>query len=179
MKAIVLLTDGFEEVEAITPIDYLQRAGIEVCTIALNQDRRAVGSHNVTVTADKYIAELDGDWDAVLVPGGPGADSFAKSDAVCALLQKTAMEGKLVAAICASPALVLAPLGLLQGKQFTCFPGMEGMVKDASWQEKDVVIDGNIITSRAAGTAASWALAVIIYLKGTKAASQVAEKTLL
>jgi 4-methyl-5(b-hydroxyethyl)-thiazole monophosphate biosynthesis len=179
MKAIVLLTDGFEEVEAITPIDYLQRAGIEVCTVALNSDRRATGSHSVTVTADKYIADLEEDWDAVLVPGGPGADSLAKSDTVCALLRKTAMEGKLVAAICASPAVVLAPLRLLEGKQFTCFPGMERMVKNAFWQEKDVVADGNIITSRAAGTAASWALAVIVYLKGTSAASQVAEKTLL
>ncbi|MDR0784343.1 MAG: DJ-1/PfpI family protein [Treponema sp.] len=178
MKAIVLLTDGFEEVEAVTPIDYLQRAGVEVCTAALNHDRRATGSHNVTVTADKNVAELEGDWDAVLVPGGPGAGDLVKSDAVCALLRKTVVEEKLVAAICASPAVVLAPLGLLKGKRFTCFPGMEGMVKDAFWQEQDVVVDGDIITSRAAGTAAAWALAVIAYLKGTSTANQVAENIL-
>ncbi|MDR0410883.1 MAG: DJ-1/PfpI family protein [Treponema sp.] len=179
MKAIVLLTDGFEEVEAVTPIDYLQRAGVEVCTVALSPDKRAVGSHNITITADKHIAELEGSWDAVLVPGGPGASGFAESDEVCALLRKTAEEGKLVAAICASPVVVLAPLGLLKGKRFTCFPGMEGIVKDAFWQEEDVVVDDSIITSRAAGTAASWALAIIAYLKGPTAASQVAEKCLI
>ncbi|MDR0643460.1 MAG: DJ-1/PfpI family protein [Treponema sp.] len=179
MKVIVLLTDGFEEVEAVTPIDYLQRAGIEVCSVALNPDRRAVGSHNLTVTADNYIAELEGDWDAILVPGGPGAGSLAKSEAVCDLLVKTAAEGKLVAAICASPAVVLAPLGLLKGKRFTCFPGMEEEVKGAFWREEDVVVDGNIITSRAAGTAAAWTLAVISYLKGMEAAHQVAKKVLL
>jgi 4-methyl-5(b-hydroxyethyl)-thiazole monophosphate biosynthesis len=190
-KAVVLLADGFEEVEAITPIDYLRRAGIDVTIAAAGESLDVAGSHGVSVRADAGLAELVKragglsvlcrDLDAVLLPGGlPGASNLAASSGVSALLGAMAGEGKIIAAICASPALVLAPLGLLQGRRFTCYPGMEqGLAGTGPWSEDRVVIDGNIITSRGAGTAAAFAIAVIGLLAGEAAGTKVARAVLL
>ena len=190
-KALVLLADGFEEVEAITPIDYLRRAGIELSTAAAGESLELTGSHGIPVRADLSLGELvkragglSGlcrDLDAVLLPGGmPGASNLAASPDVSALLEAMARDGKIIAAICASPALVLAPLGLLRGKRFTCYPGMEqGLGGTGPWSEERVVIDGNIITSRGAGTAAAFAIAVIGRLAGEAAGAKVARAVLL
>jgi 4-methyl-5(b-hydroxyethyl)-thiazole monophosphate biosynthesis len=180
-KVVIFLADGYEEVEAITPIDYLRRAGIEVCTVSLNADKKVTGSHNIPIIADKSIAELAevGEWDAVLVPGGPGVSQLAASNEVGNFLKKTASDGKLVAAICAAPAAVLFPLGLLQNRRFTCFPGLEDAVTGAVWSKEKIVTDGNIITSRAAGTAALWSIAVIGYLEGEALAEEVGKKVLV
>jgi 4-methyl-5(b-hydroxyethyl)-thiazole monophosphate biosynthesis len=187
-KAILLLADGFEEVEALTPVDYLRRAGVEVCAAALGKGRLVTGSHGIPVSADAELGELaaagklePGGWDAVLLPGGmPGASNLAASAETGAFLKAMAAGGKIVAAICASPALVLAPLGLLEGRRFTCYPGMEKEVKGtARWVEDKVAIDGNIITSRAAGTAGLWALALISALAGEAASGKIAASVLL
>jgi 4-methyl-5(b-hydroxyethyl)-thiazole monophosphate biosynthesis len=156
-KAVVLLAGGFEEVEAVTPIDYLRRAGIDVTSAAAGENLDVTGSHSIPVRADTGLAELVKqagglpglcrDLDAVLLPGGlPGASNLAASPGVSALLEAMAREGKIIAAICASPAVVLAPLGLLRGKRFTCYPGMEqGLEGTGPWSGDRVVIDGNII----------------------------------
>jgi 4-methyl-5(b-hydroxyethyl)-thiazole monophosphate biosynthesis len=186
-KVIVLLADGFEEVEAVTPIDYLRRAGIELTTASIGGNAEVKGARGITVTADTSLAELKArgqggaaSWDGVLVPGGmPGASNIAASKEAAALLKDMAAAGKLVCAICASPAVVLAPLGLLRDRRFTCFPGMEERVSGAKWSEERVVIDGNIITSRAAGTAAAWAAAIIGKLAGEGEAKKLAESVLL
>jgi 4-methyl-5(b-hydroxyethyl)-thiazole monophosphate biosynthesis len=186
-KVMVLLADGFEEVEAITPIDYLRRAGIEVATVSIGGNAGVKGARGIPVTADTSLAELRGRgqvspafWDGVLLPGGmPGASNLAASPETGAFLKDMAAAGKLVCAICASPAVVLAPLALLQGRRFTCFPGMEERVSGAEWSEDRVVIDGNIITSRAAGTAAAWAAAIIEKLEGPEAARKLSESVLL
>jgi 4-methyl-5(b-hydroxyethyl)-thiazole monophosphate biosynthesis len=109
----------------------------------------------------------------------PGASRLAASPEVSALLESMAREGKIIAAICASPALVLAPLGLLRGKRFTCYPGMEQGLGEALWSEDRVVTDGNLITSRGAGTAAAFAIAVIGRLAGEEAGTKVARSVLL
>jgi len=184
-KAIVLLADGFEEVEAVTPIDYLRRAGIEVTTAAIGDSLTVKGRWGgLKVTADTTLAKLanggTGGWDAVILPGGmPGAENLAASKETAALLNEMAAAGKLICAICASPAVVLSPLGLLKGKKFTCYPGMEEKVKDGKWLQERVVVDGNIITSRSAGTAGEFAVAIIEKLLDGAAAKKVAEMVLI
>ncbi|GHV82567.1 DJ-1 family protein [Spirochaetia bacterium] len=183
-KALVFLADGFEEVEAITPIDYLRRAGVELTTVSISDSRMVTGSHGIPVTADAVLADIAGAdssvYDAMLLPGGmPGAANLAASGGVGGLLKGQAAAGRIVAAICASPAVVLAPLGLLAGRRFTCYPGMEGTVRGAKWSEERVVIDGNIVTSRGAGTAAEWAIALIGTLVGKRDGEKVAGAVLL
>ena len=181
--ALVFLADGFEEVEAITPIDYLRRAGIEVTTCSVG-GQMVKGSHGIVVQADTSLATQGqlkaADWDAVLLPGGiPGAPNLAASEAVSALLRDMASAGKLVCAICASPAVVLFPLGLLKERRFTCYPGFEVEVEDGSWSEERIVVDGNLITSRGAGTAADWAVSIIATLVDKETAEGIAAKVIL
>jgi len=183
-KAIVLLAEGFEEVETVTPIDYLRRAGAEVTVAAIGNSLTVKGSRGIQVTADTMLEELVkqgfGSWDAVIVPGGmPGAKNLAASKETSALLKETAAAGKLICAICASPAVVLSPLGLLSGKKFTCYPGMEETVSEGTWLETRVVVDGNIITSRGAGTAGEFSIAIIAALSGKDEAEKIAKAVLL
>jgi len=198
-KVIVLLAPGFEEVEALTPIDYLRRAGIEVTAAAVGikapGGRAAVqGSHGIQIMADTDLYDLfegkklvPAEWDGVIVPGGlPGADNLAASKETGAFLKAMADAGKLVCAICAAPARVLYPLGLLAGKKFTCFPGEEEKLNSSGsaggidgWKEDRVVIDGNFITSRGAGTAGEFACAVVSKLLSEADGKKLAERVLL
>jgi 4-methyl-5(b-hydroxyethyl)-thiazole monophosphate biosynthesis len=191
-KVIVFLAEGFEEVEAVTPIDYLRRAGIEVTIAAVNKGSIVKGSHGIQVVPDASLDDLSGNgklkpssWDAVVVPGGlPGADNLAASKPVGDFLKGMAEAGKVVAAICASPARVLAPLGLLEGKKFTCYPNEEKNISPsaltgAEWKEDRVVVDGNLITSRGAGTAGEFACAIIGKLVSGEEAKKLADKVLL
>jgi 4-methyl-5(b-hydroxyethyl)-thiazole monophosphate biosynthesis len=183
-NVLVLLADGFEEVEAISPIDYLRRAGIKVITASISKSKTVTGAHGLGVNAEILLSGLGraerAGLEGVLLPGGmPGASNLAASADTAALLRELAGAGKLLCAICAAPAVVLAPLGLLSGRRFTCFPGMEEQVSGAKWSEDRVVVDGNIITSRAAGTAGEWARAIIGRLAGNAAADKVAASVLL
>ena len=204
-KVLILLAEGFEEVEAITPIDYLRRAGIEVTTARVgvksdisntHGECQAVvkGSHNIPVVADSTLdallkeGKLDPSvWDGVVVPGGiPGADNLAASGETGTFLKAMAAAEKWVFCICAAPARVLSPLGLLAGKNFTCYPGEEGKVlapgsasAGATWKQDRVVIDGKTITSRGAGTAAEFSCAIISKLVSDAEAKKLAEKVLL
>jgi 4-methyl-5(b-hydroxyethyl)-thiazole monophosphate biosynthesis len=184
-KVVVFLADGFEEVEAVTPIDYLRRAGLDVSTAAVGKNRLVTGAHGIPVTADFTLGELAEKggakfWDAVLLPGGtPGASNIAASKEAEALIKEMAASGKWVNAICASPAVVLAPLGLLAGKRFTCYPGMEKQVREARWSDDRVVVDGNIITSRGAGTAAYWAVEIISRLLSPAEGKKIAQTVVL
>ena len=185
--ALVLLAEGFEEVEAVTPIDYLRRAGIDVTTAAIRGNLAVKGARGITITAETTLKDLVGQgkaggdhWDAVVVPGGiPGAPNIAASMDASALIAGMASAGKLVCAICASPAVVLAPLGILAGKKFTCYPGMEGKVLDGRWIDEPVVMDGNIVTSRGAGTSGLFAVTIIGRLLGEAAGDKIAKTVLL
>jgi 4-methyl-5(b-hydroxyethyl)-thiazole monophosphate biosynthesis len=191
-KAIVFLADGFEEVEAITPIDYLRRAGIAVTTVSIGPDELVQGSHKVGITADTTLKKLvpgglacTAGYDAVVLPGGgKGSENLAASKEVGLFVKTMADAGKLVCAICAAPAVVLAPLGLLRGRRFTCYPGMEDQtsgaaVSGAAWTADRVVIDGNIVTSRGAGTAGEFAAAIIGKLVSEAEAEKVGKAVLL
>jgi 4-methyl-5(b-hydroxyethyl)-thiazole monophosphate biosynthesis len=179
--ALVFLADGFEEVEAVTPVDFLRRAGVEVVTVAVGESKTVAGAHGVRVVADRTLAEAGGlSYDAVILPGGmPGSANLAASGPVGSIVREAAAKGKLVAAICAAPAVALAPWGILAGKKYTCFPGMEKDVSGATRVADDVALDGNLITSRGAGTAALFALAVIEYLLGREAAEKIGKATLV
>jgi 4-methyl-5(b-hydroxyethyl)-thiazole monophosphate biosynthesis len=184
-KAIVLLADGFEDVEAVTPVDYLRRAGIEVTAASISENMTVTSKWGgIKIIAGATLTELvkqgANGWDAVIVPGGmPGAANLAASKETSALLKDMAADGKLVCAICAAPALVLAPLGLLAGKKFTCYPGMEEKVANGKWSDERVVTDGNIITSRGAGTAGEFAIAIIEKLLDKAVAQKIADAVLL
>jgi len=182
-KALVLLAEGFEEVEAVTPIDYLRRAGVEVTVAAISMFMTVRGARGIKLDADTEIAGVDvwsTDWDAVIIPGGlTGAANIASSQEAGKLIKDMAASGKLVCAICASPAVVLSPLGILVGKKFTCYPGMEEKVTGGIWSEERVVVDGNIITSRAAGTSGLFAVAIIEKLLGEEAGKKIADAVLL
>lgn len=187
--ALVVLAPGFEEVEALTPVDYLARAGIEVVTASLG-DRAVVGSHGIEVIADIELAEIDPEaaFDVLVLPGGPGAEALAESAELMVLILAQAEAGRLLAAICAAPALVLAEAagkelgkagGLLAGRAFTCFPGYEARVAAGNFSPERVVQDGKILTSRAAGTAGEFSLAIVADLLGKDKAAELGARLLL
>ena len=184
-KAILLLAAGFEEVEAVTPIDYLRRAGIEVTVAAIGGNLSVKGARGITVNADTALHDLGqspqaGLYDAVIIPGGmPGAANIAASPEARSLITTMAAGGKLICAICAAPALVLAPLVLLSGRKFTCYPGMEEKAQDGNWTDTRVAIDGSIITSRGAGTAGEFAIAIIRQLLTEAEGDKIARTVLL
>lgn len=164
MRVLVLLADGFEEIEAITVIDVLRRAGIEVESVGLG-GAWVTGSHNIKVMADKRISEVDVEkYDGIVLPGGSeGVKNLLKSSKVKEFLEKANEKEKLIAAICAAP-LILARYHLLDKKRATIYPGME---KELPYpREEKVVVDGNIITSQAPGTAMEFALSIVEKLLG-------------
>lgn len=177
--AAVFLADGCEEVEALTQVDFLRRAGIKVITAGIGK-KTITGGHDIHITADTEVDQLEEPLDAVIMPGGmPGAEHIAKSQKANDIIQSTYRAGNLVAAICAAPAVVLAPTGILAGKKATCYPGFEERLSDdIKFSEERVVVDGNVITSRGPGTAAEFAVAIIRYLEGDKAADEIHRKTL-
>ena len=182
MTVAILLANGTEEIEAITPVDLLSRAGINVTMLGVGS-RDIAGGHDIRITCDGTVDEFSADQvdelDAILVPGGvQGALRIAANDAANAIIRKVHDAGKLVASICASPAKVLAPLGLLDGKTWTCFPGHEEGITAGHFREDRVVTDGSLITSRGAGTAAEWSVAVISALVGPDKAREVHDRTL-
>ncbi|MGA2547515.1 MAG: DJ-1 family glyoxalase III [Rectinemataceae bacterium] len=181
MKTVcVLLADGFEEVEAVTPIDYLRRAGIEVRILGVTGGTVS-GSHGIKIEATLGSEGFDGDYDCIVVPGGGrGADNIAASPAAVRLIRRHFEAGRLVAAICAAPAVVLhAACGILKGRRFTGYPGTETKVEGAIFSEDRVVMDGNLITSRAAGSAGEFARAIVSALEGEGAAAGLASSVLL
>jgi 4-methyl-5(b-hydroxyethyl)-thiazole monophosphate biosynthesis len=177
-KIAVLLAEGFEEVEAATPIDFLRRAGVDVIVAGVT-GKTVTGARGIKFVADVSLGELPPELDGVVIPGGmPGAANIAKSAAAIELIRLLFTAKKLVAAICAAPGVVLGAHGFLAGKKFTCYPGYEKDVAKASFSEDAVVKDGNLITSRGPGTAAEFAEALIEYLLGKDAALKVRQDTL-
>lgn len=179
-KALIILAGGFEEIEGITVIDILRRAGIETITAGIT-DIKVQGSHGITVIADKTLAAIKGDFDVCVLPGGmPGAANLYSSEKVNSILKEMDKNRKIIAAICASPAIVLAPLGILQNKTATCFTGMQkNFGKGVIYKEDNVIIDGNIITSRGPGTAILFALAIVEKLSGKETSEKIRKEILI
>jgi 4-methyl-5(b-hydroxyethyl)-thiazole monophosphate biosynthesis len=174
----LLLAAGFEEVEATTPADFLRRAGVDVRLVGIG-GRLIEGSHGIRLQADLPIEELAEEPDGVILPGGmPGAANIAASQAAMELVRRTHARGKLVAAICAAPAVVLEPAGVLAGRRATCFPGFEERFTTAQFSRSRVVVDGNVVTSRGPGTAAEFAIKLIELIAGREKAQEVHRRTL-
>jgi 4-methyl-5(b-hydroxyethyl)-thiazole monophosphate biosynthesis len=177
-RVAVLLADGFEEVEGLTQVDFLRRAGIEV-TVAGVTGSRVTGGHDIRIDTDTPVEQLNGEFDGVVIPGGmPGAENVAASSAANDFIRRVFEQGGLVGAICAAPAVVLEPLGILKGRKATCFPGFEQRFKEAEFVTDRVVEQGNIITSRGPATAGEFAVALVRYLAGDEAADELWKRTL-
>lgn len=170
----ILLGNGFEEAEALVPADLLRRAGVEVALISL-EGEWVTGSHNITVKADKSLAQIDPNTvELVMLPGGLGGVKALGSDPRVPGLVHTVLDrGGYAAAICAAPTL-LASFGLLEGKRAVCYPGMEPEMAGAVPQPSvPFAVDGHIVTGEAAGAAFPFGLKLVELLKGPEAAQKV------
>ena len=176
MKNFVFLADGFEEVEALATIDVMRRAEMDVTTVSISADLVVTGAHGVKVCADALLQDVDSaDADWLILPGGmPGATNLVNCEPLCAWLQRHHAAGGHVAAICASPSVVLAPLGILDGKKATCYPGMEQDGFGAEWVPEMAVTDGNVVTGRGPAAALDFGLAIVSCALGMESALDVA-----
>lgn len=164
-KVAVVFAEGFEEIEALIPVDVFRRAGFDCSMLGL-ENASVTGSHGIQVAMDGvFDGSLDA-YDLVVLPGGmPGSTNLRDNEGLITSLQARNKAGKYIAAICAAP-IVLNHAGLLEGRKFTCFPGVEEQIASGEHQTDLVVVDGNIITSRGAGTALAFAYALVDLLGG-------------
>ncbi len=199
-KLAVFLAPGFEEIEALTIVDYARRAGIDVTTVSVpkeneeNPSQSVTGSHKITVVADTTIKEFIPSCekekpDAIYFPGGmPGASNLSDNQFLFTLATKMERAGKIVAAMCASPAVVLAKTGILASRKWTCYPGMENNLAEYCGSEdwakeatensrhiKDVpfVLDNNVLTGRGPGTAEQFAMKLVEILTDSETAKKI------
>lgn len=179
-KVLVPIADGIEELESVTIIDVLRRAGAQVTVASVSTTLQVTASRKTKLVADAMIQDCAGIvFDAIILPGGmPGAEHLRDSAPLIELLTQHVQAGRLYGAICASPAVVLARHGFLKGRKATCYPSMETQLPDASAAAKRIVIDHHCITSQGPGTAMDFALAVVEALFGAERRRQVAEPML-
>lgn len=181
-RSFVFLAEGFEEMEAIIPVDVLRRAGMDVKTVSITDSHNVTGAHGITVKADLTFKQADfegAEW--LIIPGGlPGAENLHAFGALNDLLRVHSEKGK-IAAICASPAMVLAPLGLLDGKEATGYPGTEEGLNSGGAVVKDerVVALDNIITANGPASALRFALAIVANSLGAQTAQEVGSAMLV
>lgn len=175
----VLLGTGFEETEAIAPLDLLRRAGLKVLTVGLN-GKTVYGSHGIGVEADIEIDQLDlTDLEMVILPGGlGGVASIRGCEKAMEAIRFAYENGKYTAAICAGPT-ILAELGITDGKKATCYPGCEEQMGTAIMVEAAAVTDGKVITGTSAGCAVPFGLALIAALKGSEEADRIAKQIVI
>lgn len=177
MKAYIFLANGFEETEAIAPIDVMRRAGIDVTIVSVTGDKMVTSSHNVTVLADKLFDELDyADVKLLVLPGGmPGTTNLAAHKGLADLLVRSAAKDIILGAICAAPS-VFGQLGLLKGQKATCYPGFEDKLTGAEVMKDQVVVSGKFVTSCGAGPAMKFGLALVAQVMGADFAENLARK---
>ncbi len=179
----IFLAPGVEEVEAVATVDALRRADIPVVTVAVDNDLQIKGATGQTLVADSLISEVDtSDADWLIVPGGdPGAQNLYANADVRAKITAHYAKGGRIASICAGPAVVLAPLGVLKGKKATCYPGLGDAINSngGEYVKQVVVVEPGLITSEGPGTTLPFAIEVIRATKGDKAASDVASGMLV
>jgi 4-methyl-5(b-hydroxyethyl)-thiazole monophosphate biosynthesis len=177
-RVLVPLAPGFEEIEAVTVVDLLRRAGIDVSTASL-AGVRVTGSHGIPIEADISIDAADAsDYDMIVLPGGmPGAEHLKRDPRIVALLRQFADSGRYTAAICAAPG-VLAHAGLLDNRRATSYPGFlaPDTAPGITLSDAPVVVDGKVVTSRGPGTAMEFGLALIELLCGRPAADTVGSR---
>lgn len=177
--ALVVLANGFEEIEAITPIDLLRRAEIVVETATIEEKLETTGAHGITVKADTFLENVrDNEFDFIILPGGqPGSNNLKKSPELKQFLRVQSKMKKGIAAICAAPT-ILENAGVLKGQKITSYPGLESHFTSSHYQTENVVISENIITSRAVGTAIAFSLELVKKMKGKEVADKIAKAIL-
>ena len=175
----MLLGTGFEETEAIAPLDLLRRAGVQVATVGLN-GKMIYGSHGIGIEADLEIGQMDlSAMEMIILPGGlGGVASIRACQAAMDAIRYAYENGKYTAAICAGPT-VLADLGITDGKNATCYPGCEGKMGSANMVNAAAVTDGKLITGTSAGCAVPFGLEIIAALKGRDAAEAIAQQIVI
>ena len=172
----IFLAPGFEEIEALATVDAMRRAGMNVVKVAVADTKNVCGATGQTVVADSLISEInpdDAEW--IIIPGGqPGADNLHASAAVNEIIKKQFARGGKVASICAGPAVVIAPTGILKGKKATCYPGLGEMIESqgGKYVRQAVVVDGHVITSEGPGTTLKFAKAIISESLGAQKADE-------
>ena len=170
-RAAVFFGTGYEEIEALTVVDILRRAGVETSMVSVTGERNVTGSHSISVAMDAVLSEVDfGSLDVIVLPGGmPGTTNLEACEALMAQVDAFMEENKIVAAICAAPS-ILGHRGHLQGRRACSFPNFESHLEGAEVMEEPAVIDGNVVTGRGMGAAVPFALAVLEKLQGKETA---------
>jgi 4-methyl-5(b-hydroxyethyl)-thiazole monophosphate biosynthesis len=179
-KIYIHFADGFEEIEALAPVDILRRAGCEVTMVSVMNRKEVTSSRGVKIIADKLFEEVDyNEADMLVLPGGmPGSKHLDKHEGLKNKLVEHNKNGKWLAAICAAP-MVLGHLGLLKGKHATCYPGNEPDLIGAIFTDKPVVKDGNIVTAKGAGVSVPFGLTLAEVLVGKEKSNEVAKKMMV
>jgi protein deglycase len=180
MKAYIFLANGFEEIEAIAPVDVFRRANIEVVTVSISDSKEVSGAHGVPVLADSLFSEIDFDGEYLIyLPGGmPGTKNLDAHEGLKNLINKQVKAGKPTAAICAAPS-ILGQMGLLEGKEATCYPGFENQLLGATLSENKLAKSGSISTAKGAGVAIQFALKLVEDLKGKAEADRISNSICL
>ena len=176
-KVYVFLADGFEDIEALIPVDVLRRGGVDVVTVSVMDDSQIVESaHRVKIMADALFDDCDfDDADLLLLPGGmPGASNLNAHEGLREALLRQNAAGRCIAAICAAPAVVLGQLGLLRGKRATCYPGFEHLLEGATYTADLFTVDGNITTGEGPAAALPFAYSLLAQLVDEATAQQIA-----
>jgi protein deglycase len=175
-KVYVHFAEGFEEIEAITPVDVLRRGGCEVTIVSVTGNKQVTSSRGIAIIADKLFEEVNYlDVDMIVLPGGPGTKNLDQHEGLKTKIMEVHKEGKWVTAICAAP-MVLGHLGLLKGKKATCYPGVEPDLIGAIPTGNAVEIDGNIITGKGAGVSLTFSFTLLEVLEGKQKANEIKEK---
>lgn len=172
----IFLAEGFEEAEALVPADLLRRAGAEVKLVGVT-GQAVSGAHGISVNSDISLDQVEQDgMEMLVIPGGlPGVTNVAASAKAMELVKAAAESDCYLAAICAAPSIVLGPVGILNGRKATCYPGMEaGMTGAQAQKGQSVVVDGDIITGEGPGAAFDFGLKLVEVLKGAETMQQVA-----
>lgn len=169
----MILADGFEEIEALEPLDILRRGGIDVKTVSIMETKSVIGAHNIEVMADIKMTDVSlDDMDMVILPGGAGHELLDASNDVHTMLNYAVAYNRYIAAICASPS-ILGKKQLLSGKKATCFPGFEKYCYNAIITNEQAVLDGQIITGKGAGAAGEFGFLLLSVLKDKDTADKL------
>lgn len=167
------LADGFEEIEALCPLDLCRRVGIEAKTVSITDNKEVTGSHGITVTSDLTANDELGDFDMMVLPGGmPGSTNLDESPLVEKCIRKALDKDEYIAAICAAP-MILGKRGLLKGKEAICFPGFEKYLEGATVSDKKVVLDGKFLTGVGMGASHDFGFKIVEIFKGKETADKL------
>ncbi len=174
MRCALLLAEGFEECEALIPVDMFRRAGLTIDMVSIGENPTVCGSHGIRITADKMLAQIDqSGYDVLLLPGGKaGKENLEKNRAVKEMILAQVQADRWLGAICAAPA-ILGHLGLLKGKKYTCFPTFDEEAFNGAYQDVPAVQDGKLVTGRGMGAAMAFAYLLLENLTDAKTLRQV------